>query len=135
MQLCVTLPSSAKEPRIDPALIKALQQATRNPQAETTDLSSLVWLSSMSERLENIIRDPFYRVRLLKTVHAEAQLANLDPQLVLSIIDVESSFNRNALSSSGAQGLMQIMPFWKEVFIQSAYLAAIWMHNFEALFG
>ncbi|MFT7527077.1 MAG: soluble lytic murein transglycosylase-like protein [Arenicella sp.] len=69
----------------------------------------------MSERLVKRIPDPFYRVRLLKAVRAEARRAALDPQLVLAVIDIESDFNRHALSHAGAQGLMQVMPFWKEV--------------------
>jgi soluble lytic murein transglycosylase-like protein len=32
---------------------------------------------------------------------------------VLAVIEVESHFDRFALSSAGAQGLMQVMPFWK----------------------
>lgn len=61
------------------------------------------------------IPDPFYRVRLLKAVRTEARRAALDPQLVLAVIDIESNFNRHALSHAGAQGLMQVMPFWKKV--------------------
>lgn len=100
---------------VDPILVKALHQATHDESSQTTDLDSLAWLSSMSSRLERRIPDPFYRVRLLKTVFQEAQSHGLDPQLVLAVIDIESNFNRYALSSAGAQGLMQVMPFWKEV--------------------
>jgi len=49
-------------------------------------------------------------------VHSEATRANLPPELVLALIQVESRFDRYAISSAGAQGLMQIMPFWlKEI--------------------
>ncbi|WP_156498667.1 lytic transglycosylase domain-containing protein, partial [Oleiphilus sp. HI0079] len=53
------------------------------------------------------------RVAFLKMVHAEASRAGLEPELVLSVIHVESAFNRFAISVVGAQGLMQVMPFWK----------------------
>ena len=35
---------------------------------------------------------------------------DIDKNIILSIIKAESSFNRQAVSSAGAQGLMQIMP-------------------------
>ena len=116
--LCLLCLSSvrAETPPVDPALIQALHQATRDIREQTTDLESLVWLSSMSERLEDRIPNPFYRIRLLESVYAEAERAGLDPQLVLAVMEVESNFDRYALSHAGAQGLMQVMPFWKEVY-------------------
>jgi soluble lytic murein transglycosylase-like protein len=106
--------SHSKE--VDPDLIQALKQATHDIHEGRTDLDSLAWLSSMSEKLERRIPDPYYRIRLLKAVASEAERAGLDPQLVLSVIDIESNFDRHALSHAGAQGLMQVMPFWKEVY-------------------
>ncbi len=74
-----------------------------------------VWLLDMSQRLRKRARHiPLTeRMELLKAVHKEAVRAKLDPQLVLSVIDIESGFDRFAISRSGARGLMQIMPFWK----------------------
>jgi soluble lytic murein transglycosylase-like protein len=70
------------------------------------------WLLEMSDRLAARIPDLRFRVELLKTVHYEATRAGLDPQLVLGIIEVESGFKKYAVSSAGAHGLMQVMPFW-----------------------
>jgi soluble lytic murein transglycosylase-like protein len=70
------------------------------------------WLLEMSDRLAQRIPDAKYRIELLKTVHYEATRAGLDPQLVLGIIHVESGFKKYAVSTAGARGLMQVMPFW-----------------------
>lgn len=72
-----------------------------------------VWLTDMAHRLsrwDDIPADE--RVFILKTVHQEASHAGLPPELVLSVMQVESNFDRFALSSAGARGLMQVMPFW-----------------------
>lgn len=74
------------------------------------------WLTEMSRRLEKRMPDRKLRLDFLKTVRYEAQRAGLDPQLVLSLIDVESGFRKHAVSSAGARGYMQVMPFWiKEI--------------------
>ena len=66
----------------------------------------------MSSRLQRRLQDDQERLELLKNVHYEATRANLPPELVLAVIETESNFNRWAISVVGAQGLMQIMPFW-----------------------
>ena len=75
---------------------------------------SITWLISMSRRLEKFIPDPIEREEFLRTVFYEATRAGLDPQLVLSVIQVESGFKKYAISHAGARGYMQVMPFWIE---------------------
>jgi soluble lytic murein transglycosylase-like protein len=72
-----------------------------------------VWLLDMSGRLTRFMPEPQQRLEFLRLVHREARAAKLDPELVLALIEVESNFDRFAVSSAGAQGLMQVMPFWK----------------------
>ncbi|MCG7755761.1 MAG: transglycosylase SLT domain-containing protein [Nitrosomonas sp.] len=75
---------------------------------------SVTWLINMSRRLEKYIPDLIEREEFLRTVYYEATRAGLDPQLVLSVIQVESGFKKYAISHAGARGYMQIMPFWIE---------------------
>ena len=70
------------------------------------------WLEAMSVRVARYIDDPRFRMEFLKTAYYEAQRAGLDPQLVLSVIQVESAFRKYAVSSAKARGYMQVMPFW-----------------------
>ncbi|MCV2218564.1 lytic transglycosylase domain-containing protein [Thauera sp. Sel9] len=73
------------------------------------------WLAEMSRRLQKRIPDLNYRNELLTSIHYEATRAGLDPQLVLALIQVESNFRKYAISSAGARGYMQVMPFWLKV--------------------
>lgn len=73
------------------------------------------WLQAMQERLARRIPDRKQRLALLRTVHYEATRAGLDPQLVLGVLEVESGFRKYAVSSAGARGYMQVMPFWIKV--------------------
>ena len=75
-------------------------------------MEAVDWLSEMSRRLEKRIPSQEYRLDLLRSVHYEATRAGLDPQLVLGLIHVESGFRKYAVSSAGARGYMQVMPFW-----------------------
>ncbi len=73
-----------------------------------------VWLVDMNQRLKRILPNAETRLKVLKLVHRHASAAQLSPQLVLSVIEVESRFDHYAVSRAGAQGLMQVMPFWKK---------------------
>lgn len=47
---------------------------------------------------------------LAQTIVSESRRRNLDPALVLAVMQVESRYNNFALSPVGAMGLMQVMP-------------------------
>lgn len=86
------------------------------PTSSFKDYSEAVdWLSAMSPRLAKRIPNQEYRLELLRAIHYEATRAGLDPQLVLGLIQVESGFRKYAVSSAGARGYMQVMPFWIKV--------------------
>lgn len=70
------------------------------------------WLDDMSGRLARRMPNQEARIDFLRAVHYEATRAGLDPQLVLGLIQVESGFKKYAVSSAGARGYMQVMPFW-----------------------
>ncbi|MEO8676324.1 MAG: lytic transglycosylase domain-containing protein [Casimicrobiaceae bacterium] len=70
------------------------------------------WMDEMSRRLASKVPDGRAREEFLATVHYEASRAGLDPQLVLGVIQYESAFRKYAISSAGARGYMQVMPFW-----------------------
>ncbi|HEV7164772.1 MAG TPA: transglycosylase SLT domain-containing protein [Gammaproteobacteria bacterium] len=96
----------------DPELIALVQQAEDDKSDFADKYTQQVWLTDMSLRLADIVPDPDERLKLLKMIHSEANRAQLPPQLVLALIQVESKFDPYAVSHSGAVGLMQIMPFW-----------------------
>jgi soluble lytic murein transglycosylase-like protein len=77
-----------------------------------TEAEGLHWLNEMSNRLQKRMPDKTMREDFLRTVHYEASRAGLDPQMVLGLIQVESGFKKYAVSSVGARGFMQVMPFW-----------------------
>ncbi len=73
-----------------------------------------VWLVRQSAKLKIFIKNPKKRLELLRKIHRAATQAELNPDIVLALIHIESSFNHFAVSRVGAQGLMQVMPFWKK---------------------
>jgi soluble lytic murein transglycosylase-like protein len=111
----------AEEPLID-SVRTALSSAIANhapPVPEFMDTESrlnyLRWLGAMSERLKKKKSDWNTRKEFLQTVWYEAKRAGLDVSLVLGLIQVESNFRKFAVSSVGARGYMQVMPFWTRV--------------------
>jgi soluble lytic murein transglycosylase-like protein len=111
VSLLLALPALAQE-RPDPALVDMLRQAANDTESFEDRFDAQVWLTDMSARLTSQVSNPEERINILTSVHQEAMRAELDPELVLAVIDVESNFERYAVSIAGASGLMQIMPFW-----------------------
>jgi len=106
------LASQQYDAELREALVKAISEAD----SFSDRFEAEVWLMDMSGRLERRVEDEEERLELLKTIHYEAKRADLPPEMVLAVIQTESNFNRWAISVAGAQGLMQIMPFWlKEI--------------------
>jgi soluble lytic murein transglycosylase-like protein len=102
--------------KMDAELRAKLVAAIKASDSFEDKFSAEVWLTDMSGRLKPYVADQQERLTFLRTLHAEAKRARIAPELVLAVIHVESRFNRFAISSAGAQGYMQIMPFWlKEI--------------------
>jgi soluble lytic murein transglycosylase-like protein len=116
--LCTGLAqATSPDAQHDPELRAVVQQAIEQAQCFTDRYDSAVWYKLMEPKLRSYIRDRAERLSLLTTIWCEAQRAKakpLPPGLVLAVVEVESRFNRWAVSSAGAVGLMQVMPFWPE---------------------
>ena len=99
---------SGPDPRLREILVGAIAQAS----SFDDRFHAEVWLTDMSRRLARQVPDANERIDILTTVHQQATRAGVSPELVLAVIDVESNFDRYAISSASALGLMQVMPFW-----------------------
>ena len=108
-----TAGASTTTPPVDPELRAELKQAIASADSFHDRFDAEVWLLDMSTRMTPYIRDEQQRLRLLRLVHQAAARAGLKPDLVLAVMHVESLFDPYALSYVGAQGVMQVMPFWK----------------------
>lgn len=97
---------------VQAALNKAISDQAVPFLAFDTEEEARAWLAAMSSRLKRFMPDRVPLEEFLVTVHYEAKRAGLDPQLVLALIQVESAFRKYAVSSAGARGYMQVMPFW-----------------------
>lgn len=117
--LCVASVCHAGNQREEPLSnsVKALMQKSISDLGSpklmfASEVEGQVWLADMSQRLAKRMPDQRYREDFLRSVHYEATRAGLDPQLVMGLIQVESAFKKYAVSSVGARGYMQVMPFW-----------------------
>ena len=81
-------------------------------------LAYLRWKVEMNRRLvsrRSDLRTLQDRDEFLQTVWYNCKRSRLDVDLVLGLIQVESNFRKRAISSAGARGFMQVMPFWTRV--------------------
>ena len=106
--------SDQQKTLVDQELKQALAKAVADADSFDDEFEAQVWLVDMSTRLKRYVKDPEERLQMLRMVHKEATRAKISPELVISVIHVESAFNSYAVSYVGAQGLMQVMPFWKK---------------------
>ncbi|BCB28043.1 transglycosylase [Sulfurimicrobium lacus] len=121
LSLLLLLPAAAQagaqlyEPLSDSvraALYKSVSDSAPRRPSFSSPVEEANWLAEMSHRMEKRIPDRTTRLDFLRAVHYEASRAGLDPQLVLGLIQVESGFKKYSVSSAGARGYMQVMPFW-----------------------
>jgi soluble lytic murein transglycosylase-like protein len=117
--LFVSLPAHAGN-QVEEALASRVQNSLHRSVSDypaphlvfATDVEGWAWLAEMSSRLASKMPDWPTRRDFLISVQYEATRAGLDPQLVLGLIQHESNFRKYAVSSAGARGFMQVMPFW-----------------------
>jgi len=107
-------PALADQQR-DPELRGIIASAIATANCFPDKFESAVWFTLMEPKLRRTVTDSAERMQILQTAFCEAHRPGeqrLPPGLVMAVIDVESRFNRWAVSSAGAVGLMQVMPFW-----------------------
>jgi soluble lytic murein transglycosylase-like protein len=106
-----------------------IEKAISTARCFADQYDSAIWYALMEPRLRNVVKDTAERMLILETAFCEAHRpgeAPLPPGLIMAVIDVESRFDRWAVSSAGAVGLMQIMPFWpKELGMERHHLVQI----------
>ncbi len=114
--------------QMDPGLGRVLELAIRGTGCAETDnrYDTEVYFKLQEPRLRAYVKDPHERIEILRQVWCESHRVidryrlsegtqlTLPPELVLAVMDVESRFDRYAVSPAGAVGLMQVMPFWPQ---------------------
>ena len=118
------LPGAARaDEQRDPELRALLQKIIASADCFADKYESEVWYKTMEPRLAQFVPTHAERVEILDHVYCEARrdpTLQIPPDLVLALMEVESRFDRWAVSPAGAVGLMQVMPFWpRELGVQN----------------
>jgi soluble lytic murein transglycosylase-like protein len=96
----------------DPEIRNVVAQALKESSCFDDRFEREVWMKAMEPRLRKLVKDLQERSDILEQVHCQAKRLQLPPALLMAVMDVESRFDRWAVSPVGAVGLMQVMPFW-----------------------
>jgi soluble lytic murein transglycosylase-like protein len=113
--LCLLSAPAWSDAQRDPELQAIVTRAIATAECFPDKFDSAVWFTMMEPKLHRVVKDPAERLQILRTAFCEAHRPGeqrLPPGLVMAVMDTESRFNRWAVSSAGAVGLMQVMPFW-----------------------
>jgi soluble lytic murein transglycosylase-like protein len=108
-------PASHADQQRDPELKSLLQKIIASNDCFADKFDAVVWYKAMEPRLIKFVPAHEARIEILDHVYCEAKrdpAMQIPPDLVLALMDVESRFDRYAVSPAGAVGLMQVMPFW-----------------------
>ncbi len=84
------------------------------PETKQTDFEQLVWTKDIVHTIRPWVSDMGEAEVIARWVYIYSVRFELDPELILGVISVESRFDHFAVSNVGAIGLMQVMPFWKD---------------------
>lgn len=104
----------AEKHHVDPELREKLRKTIAEADSFEDKFDAQVWLVQKSGVLQKYVKDHDRRLFILKEVHHAAKRAGVPPEFVLAVIQIESMFDPYAVSSAGAMGMMQVMPFWKK---------------------
>jgi soluble lytic murein transglycosylase-like protein len=112
---CCCAGAACADEQREPELKALLQKIIGNSDCFSDKFDSEVWYKAMEPRLAKLVPTHEARIEILDHVYCEAKrdpALQLPPDLILALIEVESRFDRWAVSPAGAVGLMQVMPFW-----------------------
>jgi soluble lytic murein transglycosylase-like protein len=101
----------------DPELRAVVERAISQAQCFADRYDSAVWYKMMEPKLRKLVPSEAERMDMLRVIYCETHRpgeTRLPAGLIMGLMSVESAFNRYAVSSAGAVGLMQVMPFWPE---------------------
>ena len=107
-------PDTQVEQEFRPSETRARPVASIDPRADSASITATRQLSKEQHTLAEFLAKR-YRVALESTQefvdlsYRVARDMKLDPWLILAIMGIESSFDPNATSNKGAQGLMQVL--------------------------
>jgi soluble lytic murein transglycosylase-like protein len=125
LALCAA-PAARADGQMDPELGDVLRSAIADTGCDDhpDHYDEEVFYKLHEPTLRRYVKDASIRMSILENVYCETHRIKrryrtdkkfdlkLTPELVLAVMDVESRFDRYAVSSAGAVGLMQVMPFW-----------------------
>jgi len=108
-QCALTAQAQQRDPALEPLLREAMNL---QDDCFVDRFDREVWFTAMEPKLKRFVSDTAERTLILERVYCESKRLKLPAGLVMAVIEVESRFDRWAVSSAGAVGLMQVMPFW-----------------------